>query len=99
MIFVGGEWAEAHHEVWVLDTTGAVLGRRRVPDGVAGVAQFHALVADHASGPEDVVVGSSWIVGCWRPGGSGQPVGGQPLPGAPWDLGGQVRPGGRHGLG
>ena len=57
MIFVGVDWAEAHHEVCVLDPTGAVLGRRRVPDGVAGVAQLHALVADHASEPAEVVVG------------------------------------------
>jgi transposase len=57
MIFVGVDWAEAHHEVCVLDPTGAVLGRRRVPDGIAGVAQLHGLVADHASEPAQVVVG------------------------------------------
>lgn len=57
MIVVGVDWAETHHEVCLLDPTGAVLGRRRVPDGVAGVAQLHALVADHASEPEAVVVG------------------------------------------
>lgn len=57
MLFVGVDWAEAHHEVCVLDQAGAVLGRRRVPDGVAGVAQLHALVADHASEPSQVVVG------------------------------------------
>jgi hypothetical protein len=34
-----------------------VLGRRRVPDGVAGVAQLHALVGDHAAEPSLVVVG------------------------------------------
>lgn len=28
-----------------------------MPDGVAGVAQLHALVADHASEPEEVIVG------------------------------------------
>jgi hypothetical protein len=57
VIFVGVDWAEAHHEVCVLDPTGAVLGRRRVPDGVAGVGLLHALVADHASEPAEVVVG------------------------------------------
>ena len=46
MIFVGVDWAEAHHEVCVLDQAGVVLGRRLVPDGVAGIAQLHALVAD-----------------------------------------------------
>ena len=34
-----------------------MLGRRRVPDGVAGVAQLHALVGDHAAEPSLVVVG------------------------------------------
>lgn len=57
MIFVGVDWAEAHHEVCVLNPGGVVLGRRRVPDGVAGVAQLHALVAELASEPAEVVVG------------------------------------------
>jgi hypothetical protein len=46
-----------HHEACLLDQAGAVLGRRRVPDGVAGLAQLHGLVADHASEPTEVVVG------------------------------------------
>jgi hypothetical protein len=57
VILVGVDWAEAHHEVCVLDQTGAALGRRRVPDGVAGLAQLHALVAAHAGEPSQVVVG------------------------------------------
>jgi len=57
VIFVGVDWAEAHHEVCVLDQAGAVLGRRRVPDGVAGIAQLHALVGDHGTEPSTVVVG------------------------------------------
>jgi Transposase/Transposase IS116/IS110/IS902 family len=57
VIFVGVDWAEAHHEVCVLDQAGVVLGRRRVPDGVAGLAQLHALVADHVGEPSQVVVG------------------------------------------
>lgn len=57
MIFVGVDWAEAHHDVCVLDEQGAVLGRRRVTDGVAGVAELHELVAEHADAPEDVAVG------------------------------------------
>jgi hypothetical protein len=57
VIFVGVDWAEAYHEVCVLDQAGAVLGRRRVPDGVAGVGQLHGLVADHASEPSEVIVG------------------------------------------
>jgi hypothetical protein len=57
LIFVGIDWAEAHHDVCVLDESGAVLDRRRVPDGVAGLAELHALLADHIDQPEDVSVG------------------------------------------
>ena len=57
MIFVGVDWAEAHHDVCVLDPTGGVLGRRRVADGVAGLAELHALLAEHIEEPEEVSVG------------------------------------------
>ena len=57
MIFVGVDWAEAHHDVCVLDEQGVVLGRRRVTDGVAGVAELHGLVAEAADDPSDVAVG------------------------------------------
>jgi len=57
LIFVGVDWAEAHHDVCVLDDAGVVLGRRRVSEGVGGVAALHELVGDHADDPGDVVVG------------------------------------------
>jgi transposase len=57
LIFVGVDWAEAHHDVCVMDEAGSVLGRRRVPDGVEGVARLHGLVAEHAEEPTEVVVG------------------------------------------
>jgi Transposase/Transposase IS116/IS110/IS902 family len=57
MIFVGVDWAEVHHDVCVLDGAGSVLGRRRVSDGVGGVAELHGLVAEHAEGAGEVVVG------------------------------------------
>jgi hypothetical protein len=57
MIFVGVDWAEAHHDICVVDEHGTVLGRRRVTDGVAGVAELHALVAEHADEPGVVAVG------------------------------------------
>lgn len=57
MIFVGDDWAEAHHDVCVLDEAGAVLAKRRVLEGVTGVAQFHELVAGHVENPSDVVIG------------------------------------------
>ncbi len=57
MIFVGVDWAEQHHDACVLDEAGTVLGRAQVPDGIEGVARLHALVAEHAEEPAEVVVG------------------------------------------
>ena len=57
MIFVGIDWAEAHHDVCILDVGGRPLAERRIADGLEGVAQLHALLAEHAERPADVVVG------------------------------------------
>ena len=57
MIFVGIDWAEAHHDVSVVDAEGAVLAKGRVPDGIEGVRRLHEMVAEHAEDPSDVVVG------------------------------------------
>jgi transposase len=51
------DWAERHHDVCLLDDHGAVLAKRRIPDGLSGVAELHALVARHADDPSQVVVG------------------------------------------
>ena len=53
MIFVGVDWAEAHHDVCVLDEAGVVLARKRIPDSLLGVSELHALVADHLSDDDD----------------------------------------------
>ncbi|MDP1820762.1 MAG: IS110 family transposase [Acidimicrobiales bacterium] len=55
-VFVGHDWAEAHHDVFVEDGDGRRLGGGRLPEGVEGVAWFHALVADHIEDPADVVI-------------------------------------------
>lgn len=57
MIFVGIDWAEAHHDVCVIDQEGRVLAKGRVPEGVGGVGRLHQMVADHAEGPAGVIVG------------------------------------------
>ena len=57
MIFVGDDWAEAHHDICIIDEAGRKLAKRRVPEGLDGVNQLHALVAEHASDPAEVVVG------------------------------------------
>jgi hypothetical protein len=55
-VFVGHDWAEAHHDVCVIDEAGGRLGGGRVPEGVEGVARFHELVAAHAEDPAEVVI-------------------------------------------
>jgi hypothetical protein len=57
VIFVGVDWAEAHNDVAVMDEAGSVLGRGRFGVGVAGLAQLHGLVADHADEPDQVILG------------------------------------------
>ena len=57
MIFVGIDWAEAHHDVCVLDEAGQLLAKRRLADGLEGIGRLHALVAEHADEPSSVVVG------------------------------------------
>lgn len=51
MLFIGDDWAEDHHDVELVDDDGQVLARRRLPEGIGGIAGLHALVADHL--PED----------------------------------------------
>ena len=65
MIFVGDDWAEDHHDVFVCDADGTRLARRRLGEGVAGTAGFHALVAEHAEDPAEVVVGIETDRGLW----------------------------------
>jgi len=56
-IFVGIDWAEAHDDICVLDETGTVLAKRRIAEGLEGMAQLHALLADQAVEPSQVVIG------------------------------------------
>ena len=43
-LFMGDDWAEDHHDIEVMNEAGKVLAKRRLPEGVAGIAQLHALV-------------------------------------------------------
>jgi hypothetical protein len=45
VLFVGNDCAENHHDVEVVDESGRRLARRRFPEGVAGMADLHALIA------------------------------------------------------
>jgi Transposase len=57
VIFVGDDWAEDHHDVHLMDETGARLASRRLPEGLTGIGEFHQLLARHAEEPDQVVIG------------------------------------------
>lgn len=68
MLFLGNDWAEAHHDIELQDDHGRVLERRRLPEGVDGLAVLHALVADHLGDqdqPDAVLVGIETDRGPW----------------------------------
>jgi transposase len=55
-VFVGHDWAETHHDIYVEDRDGRCLAKARVPEGAEGVRRFHELVAPFAEEPGEVVV-------------------------------------------
>ncbi len=65
MIFVGNDWAEGHHDVYLLDEGGTRLGYGRIPEGIQGIARFHQMVAEHTSDAAEVVVGIETDRGLW----------------------------------
>ena len=75
VLFVDDDWAEAHHDVEIQDETGRRLVRRRLPEGLAGIALLHELIGQHrdvvGSGegelddPGQVVVGIETDRGPW----------------------------------
>lgn len=65
MIFVGDDWAEAHHDLYVCNEAGDKLAARRVPEGIAGITIMHELAAVHADDCGEVVVGIETDRGLW----------------------------------
>lgn len=55
-ITCGIDWAEAHHDVAVLDEAGSVLARRRIGVGVTGFTELLTLLTEHSADPGDVPV-------------------------------------------
>jgi len=80
MLYVGDDWAEDHHDVEIQDEAGHRLGKARLPEGIAGVARLHELIAEQlapgidvgtgagsatVAGPEQVLVGIETDRGPW----------------------------------
>ena len=65
MIFMGDDWSEDHHDVYVMDQAGKRLASRRLPEGLTGIRQLHELIAAHVEDPEQVVIGIETDRGPW----------------------------------
>ena len=68
MLFVGDDWAEAHHDIEIQDVEGRALTRKRLPEGLAGMASLHELLGEHAdldADPDQVIVGIETDRGPW----------------------------------
>ena len=64
-VFVGDDWAEAHHDVHVMNDAGERLAAKRLPEGLEGITALHELVAAHVDDPGEVVVGIETERGMW----------------------------------
>lgn len=64
-VFVGDDWAEAHHDVHVMNDNGEKLAAVRLSHGLTGIAQLHELVAGLVDEPADVIVGIETDRGLW----------------------------------
>ena len=68
MLFIGDDWAEAHHDIEIEDESGRLLARRRLPEGLVGITTLHELVAEHldpTAEPDQVQVGIETDRGPW----------------------------------
>jgi transposase len=53
-LFVGDDWAQDHHDVELMDAAGRVLAKKRLPEGVAGMARLHELIGQQLGEDADV---------------------------------------------
>lgn len=65
MLFVGDDRAEGHHDVCLMNEAGTELAAGRLPEGPAGMARFHEMVAEYTSEAAEVVVGIETDRGLW----------------------------------
>src|SRR5437764_15407779 len=54
-VYCGIDWAEDHHDIALVNQDGQLLGRRRISDDAAGLAELLDLLAEHGDTPEDQI--------------------------------------------
>lgn len=65
-ITCGIDWAEAHHDVAVMNSDGTVLGGSKIDTGIVGFGELMSLLAEHCEDPRVVPIAigptrtSSW---------------------------------------
>nr|WP_281360898.1 IS110 family transposase [Lentzea indica] len=68
-MFVGDDWAEDHHDIELMDSSGRRLAKARLPEGVAGMARLHAMIGERLGETDDedveVLVGIETDRGPW----------------------------------
>lgn len=50
-VFCGIDWAERHHDIAIVDDTGALLAKARITDDAAGYNKLLDLLAEHGDSP------------------------------------------------
>ncbi|HEY1440607.1 MAG TPA: IS110 family transposase [Mycobacterium sp.] len=68
-MFVGDDWAEDHHDIELMDSSGRRLAKARLPEGVTGMARLHTMIGNQVGDEPDedveVVVGIETDRGPW----------------------------------
>jgi Transposase len=54
-IYCGIDWAEAHHDLAIIDQHGGLLAKRRVSDDLAGFNELLRLLAEHGDTADDQI--------------------------------------------
>ena len=65
MLLVGNNWAEDHHDVYLMNDAGEQAGVAATARGPGRQRVLHELIAEHAEDPAQVVVGIETDRGLW----------------------------------
>ena len=56
MIYVGIDWADDHHDIFVTDDSAKTLDQFRIDHTCEGFALFHSHIANHQTSPDLVLI-------------------------------------------